>query len=172
MSEKFENVLNLALETPREERLQTEDLDVGFDDRTGRWELIVKYNGSLEALLEAGIGVEYLIAGYALLDVPEELVSLVDSSPGIEYVEKPKQYFYADPGPADRNACITGITAREPFLRGKDVLIAVLDSGIDYRNPVFLDSEGRTRILALWDQSIQTEDAPPPEGFQTGAEYA
>ena len=171
MSEKFENVLNLALETPREERLQTEDLDVGFDDRTGRWELIVKYNGSLEALLEAGIGVEYLIAGYALLDVPEELVSLVDSFPGIEYVEKPKQYFYADPGPADRNACITGITAREPFLRGKDVLIAVLDSGIDYRNPVFLDSEGRTRILALWDQSIQTEDAPPPEGFQTGAEY-
>ena len=86
MSEKFENVLNLALETPREERLQTEDLDVGFDDRTGRWELIVKYNGSLEALLEAGIGVEYLIAGYALLDVPEELVSLVDSFPGIEYV--------------------------------------------------------------------------------------
>ena len=171
MSEKFENVLNLALETPREERLQTEDLDVGFDDRTGRWELIVKYNGSLKALLEAGIGVEYLIAGYALLDVPEELVSLVDSFPGIEYVEKPKQYFYADPGPADRNACITGITAREPFLRGKDVLIAVLDSGIDYRNPVFLDSEGRTRILALWDQSIQTEDAPPPEGFQTGAEY-
>lgn len=172
MSEKFENLLNLALETTQEERLQTEDLNVGFDDRTGRWEFIVKYNGSLESLRERGIGVEYLIAGYALLDVPENAISLVDSFAGIEYVEKPKQFFYADPGPADGNACITGITAREPFLRGAGVLIAVLDSGIDYRNPVFLDGEGRTRILALWDQSIQGGATSPPEGFFVGAEYS
>lgn len=172
MSEKFENLLNLALETTQEERLQTEDLNVGFDDRTGRWEFIVKYNGSLEPLREEGIGVEYLIAGYALLDVPEDAISLVDSFAGIEYVEKPKQFFYADPGPADGNACITGITVREPFLRGAGVLIAVLDSGIDYRNPVFLDGEGRTRILALWDQSIQGGAVSPPEGFFVGAEYS
>lgn len=66
----------------------------------------------------------------------------------------------------------SGITQiqREPLnLTGRGVTICVIDTGIDYRNPVFLDENGESRILAIWDQNIQ--DGTPPEGFLYGTEY-
>lgn len=44
-----------------------------------------------------------------------------------------------------------------------------IDTGIDYQNPVFLDENGNSRILAIWDQTVQT--GIPPEGFKYGSEY-
>ena len=38
-----------------------------------------------------------------------------------------------------------------------------------YQNPVFLDFAGRTRIEAIWDQTIQTGAAPA--AFPYGSEY-
>lgn len=37
---------------------------------------------------------------------------------------------------------------------GKGTLIGILDTGIDYTNPAFIDSNGQTRIQAIWDQTI------------------
>lgn len=37
-------------------------------------------------------------------------------------------------------------------LRGKDVIVAVVDSGIDWDHGDFKDSSGRSRLLFLWDQ--------------------
>lgn len=45
----------------------------------------------------------------------------------------------------------------------------VTPSGIDYTNPVFRDENGDSRILAIWDQTIQ--EGAPPEGFLYGTEY-
>ena len=53
MDQKLENILNLALETPEEEREQTESLNVGYSAEIRSWELIVKYHGSLDRLREA-----------------------------------------------------------------------------------------------------------------------
>ncbi len=67
---------------------------------------------------------------------------------------------------------VSGITQvqREPLsLTGRGVVICVIDTGIDYTNPVFRDSEGNSRILAIWDQTIQTGE--PPQGFFFGTEY-
>ncbi len=128
MNQKLENILNLALETPEAIRELTEDLNVGFDTSARTWELIVKYHGSLAPLEGLGIVLEHLIAGYAILTVPQQLVENVSDFEQIEYVEKPKRYFYSQIGPADR-ACVTQVTMREPFLNGKGVLLAVLDSG-------------------------------------------
>lgn len=50
MDQKLENILNLALETPEEEREQTESLNVGYSAESRSWELIVKYHGSLDGL--------------------------------------------------------------------------------------------------------------------------
>ena len=80
MDQKLENILNLALETPEEEREQTESLNVGYSAETRSWELIVKYHGSLDRLREQNIVVEELIAGYAILTVPEALVDTVSTS--------------------------------------------------------------------------------------------
>ena len=54
-------------------------------------------------------------------------------------------------------------------LTGKRVVIGFADTGIDYRNPVFRKPDGSTRILAIWDQTIQS--GTPPEGFVYGSEY-
>ena len=81
MDQKLENILNLALETPEEEREQTESLNVGYSAESRSWELIVKYHGSLDGLREQNIVVEELIAGYAILTVPETLVDTVSETP-------------------------------------------------------------------------------------------
>lgn len=41
-------------------------------------------------------------------------------------------------------------------LTGRGVLVAVIDSGIDYFHPDFRNEDGTTRILYLWDQNRDT----------------
>ncbi|MCI8461933.1 MAG: S8 family peptidase [Lachnospiraceae bacterium] len=76
-------------------------------------------------------------------------------------------------GGFDPNSLIaSGITQiqREPLaLTGRGVIICVIDTGIDYTNPAFRNPDGTSRILAIWDQTIQ--EGSPPEGFQYGTEY-
>lgn len=175
MSQKLENLLNLALETPEAVRLRTDNLNVGFDSGNRSWELIVKYHGSLDALEALGVSVEYLIGSYAILTVPEQLVEAVSDIEEIEYVEKPKRYYYQEIGPA-ADSCMTQVTLRAPFLSGAGVLVAVLDSGIDLARPEFQNSAGQTRILYLWDQTLRPEagngERQPPSGFSQGVEYS
>ncbi|MBR4083831.1 MAG: S8 family peptidase [Lachnospiraceae bacterium] len=54
-------------------------------------------------------------------------------------------------------------------LRGNGVIVGIIDTGIDYANEAFLDVNGESRILAIWDQTIQ--DGIPPEGFFFGSQY-
>ena len=54
-------------------------------------------------------------------------------------------------------------------LTGRGVLVGYIDTGIDYLNDAFRYSDGSTRIMAIWDQSIQSGTAP--EGFLYGSEY-
>ena len=59
---------------------------------------------------------------------------------------------------------------REPLkLTGKGTIIAFIDTGIDYGNPVFRNPDGSSRILAIWDQTLQ--EGAPPAGFEYGTEY-
>ena len=175
MDQKLENILNLALETPEEEREQTESLNVGYSAETRSWELIVKYHGSLDRLREQNIVVEELIAGYAILTVPEALVDMVSDTPEIEYVEKPKRFYYGQTFPAG-TSCFPPVTMRTPFLNGGGVLLAVLDSGINWDLEVFRKADGSTRIRYLWDQTVSEETASMrygkmPDGFSLGTEY-
>lgn len=90
-----------------------------------------------------------------------------------QYQSTPKLYGLMQTGEFDPISLIaSGITQiqRPPLsLTGEGVVICVIDTGIDYRNPVFLDESGNSRILAIWDQTIQT--GTPPEGFVYGSEY-
>lgn len=59
----------------------------------------------------------------------------------------------------------------QPVLRltGNGVLIGFIDTGIDYTNPLFRYADGSSRIVSLWDQTI--EDGTPPTGIYYGANY-
>ncbi len=54
-------------------------------------------------------------------------------------------------------------------LQGTGVMIGMIDTGIDYQNPIFRNIDGSTRIAGIWDQTIQ--EGTPPEGFLYGTEY-
>lgn len=163
----IENVLNLALDATPQERARSENLDVGFDSAEKTWELIVKYSGPLDELQQAGITVTELLNEYAVLLVPENLVELLAGVPEIEYIEKPKRLFFSV-NQGKTASCITAVQSGQYGLYGEGVLVALLDSGVDYAHPDFRNEDGTTRIVTLWDQTIPGR---PPEGYRIGTEY-
>lgn len=67
-------------------------------------------------------------------------------------------------------------------LFGQGILVAVIDSGVDYMHSDFRNADGTTRILALWDQTIPGDGTEveaggtvyqnlPPDGYRIGTEY-
>lgn len=90
-----------------------------------------------------------------------------------QYRSVPKLYGLMQVGGFDPNNLIaTGIlrVQSEPLnLTGQGVVVCFIDTGVDYTNPVFRDADGNSRILAIWDQTVQT--GRPPEGFLYGTEY-
>ena len=54
-------------------------------------------------------------------------------------------------------------------LRGQGVLIGIIDSGIDYTNPIFIKADNTTKIISLWDQTISSDNYPNQTYY--GTEY-
>lgn len=104
---------------------------------------------------------------YAVVHVPRENAMLFpDNTHG--YASIPKCF-----GPADfQSLQASGILTlqNQPFipLRGKDVAVAIIDDGIDFTNPLFLNPDNTTRIAYYWDQS---NTLAPPFGFSYGTSY-
>lgn len=155
-SQKNENLLNLALDTPLTEREKSLELNIGFDITEKTWEVIVKYQGSLQGLTARRIVVEELIAGYAILTVPESEMDILAATEQIEYVEKPKRLFFEDVA-GNSASCYMPGSQLFGTLTGRGVLVAVIDSGISYWNQDFRKADGTTRILYLWDQVLNRE---------------
>ena len=172
--QKLDNLLNLAMNATEEEREKSRNLNVGYDEQTRMWEIIVKYSNmrdSAEALLGgAGISVVPLLGGYAIVTLPESILDEYSRRPQVEFIEKPARLYFEDLFSKEAS-CITPVQRDEPGnlqLSGKGVLVGIVDSGVDYRHPAFLTVNGKSRILKLWDQSIPGN---PPDGYQTGTEY-
>ena len=75
----------------------------------------------------------------------------------------PKCYTHMDLG----SLSASGITRlqEQPYLqlKGSGTAVAVVDSGIDYRNPVF-QNEMVSRILCIWDQTLEGDGKEVPYG--------
>lgn len=167
MSQKSENLLNLALEATEEERMKSLELEVGYHPIEREWDLIVKYSGSLSEIRKTAVSVTELMNGYAVLTIEEKQIENLARFPEIEFIEKPKRLFFeAENG--RRVSCIDSVQRPPLSLSGRGVLVGIIDSGIDYTNPNFCNADGTTRIRALWDQSIQGK---PPVGYALGTEY-
>lgn len=157
-NQKIDNQLNLALDVANEEREKSLDLNVGYDRNDNVWELIVRHNGNLERLEKQNINIIPLLNNYAILRVPQELINTIATFDEIIYIEKPKRLnFTIEQG--IRNSCINVLQSSSTGslkIFGTGVIIAIVDSGIDYKHPAFINEDGTSKIYEIWDQSIDT----------------
>lgn len=175
--QKLENLLNLALDAPREDFERSQALQIGYDPAEKTWDLIVRYSRDISQVEEYGVRRWELLNGYAVLNVPEDQIEAVSALPQIEFVEKPKRLFF-ESSQARSASCLSQVQSgwqaleeSDPLLpgrggagmpsgalnlTGKGILVAVIDSGIDYLHQDFCDPDGTTRILELWDQDLDT----------------
>lgn len=49
--------------------------------------------------------------------------------------------------------------------KGKDVIIGLVDTGIELNHPDFQKPDGKTRVLRIWDHSTNTGSTPSPYGY-------
>ncbi len=170
--EKLDSILSLSLETEPQIRKKSEILSNGYDFENNLWEVVVKYNGDISFLEDRVEALEILLNGYAIITASREQLENVLGEPQIEYVELPKSLVF-NTYRAKQQSCILPVAAGMDGLRGEGVLIAVLDSGIQYLLKDF-QNEGGSRILFLWDQTLQTDGEGglrPPVGFRGGVEF-
>ncbi|QIB68479.1 S8 family peptidase [Aminipila butyrica] len=132
-------------------------------------EVIVKYSGDIMAVgAELDAFVEILDVNYAILTISLANLAKLYQYNEVEYVELPKNltYFLRE---SLNSACISQVQRPTSFnLTGAGVAIGIIDSGIDYTHSDFQNQDGSTRILFLWDQTI---DGNPPMDFRNGSEY-
>lgn len=133
------------------------------------WEVIVKYHGDLEAVGRAvGAEVEVLYYGYAILTIARSAVVELLNYPEIEHIELPRRLSIESLFDLSAS-CIMNVKDSVTYgLTGQGVVIGIIDSGIDYTHPDFRRPDGTSRVLYLWDQTIE---GAPPAGFFGGTEY-
>ncbi len=167
-SGKADSELNLALDVNENVRERSLNLDVGYIPETMEWELIVKYNGDIiDVAEEINMTVVPLLNQYAIVIISEFLIEELENHPQIEFIEKPNRMFY-EANIGRLASCINPLQTPQFDLFGRGVIVAIIDSGIDYAHPDFILENGTTRILDLWDQTIPGN---PPQGYIFGSLY-
>lgn len=189
---KADAQLNQALNATEAERDKSLELNVGYNAEDREWDLIIKHSGDAETLCSYVIGITELLNGYAVVRIHQSRIEEFTSLPQIQYVEKPKRLFFAS-YQAQAVSCINVVKEAPYNLSGEGVLVACVDSGIDYKHMDFRNADGSTRLVALWDQTLDGRDmsdstvqkdatersaasqaepaGKPPEGYFIGIEF-
>lgn len=164
MNEKIENLLNISLNVDEVERLKSPGLSTGYNNKTKIWEIIIKYTGDIQNILQKyiradeSVRVKELINNYAIVHTPKKYIDAIADEEYIEFVEKPKQmYFQLQAGKAQ--SCISRVSSGNSLLQlnGSGVIVAIIDTGIDIKDMRFRNRDGTTRILNIYDQSSGIE---------------
>jgi len=119
-------------------------------------DLIVFYLNRPELLKKyAGAMIQYMNEAFAIVHVPVSQIS-INMVTAYGYSAMPKLYGLTSENGLEASG-VNRLRAIPNFdLRGSGVLVGIIDTGIDYTNPVFLKSDGTTKIISIWDQTINT----------------
>lgn len=136
-------------------------------------DLIIKYNGNGNISKQyEGLSVHVMNPSYAVIYLPVTMTS-TQLIADFGYSSIPKCYALMNEQSLEASG-ITKLRGIPAFnLRGQGVIVGIIDTGIDYTNPIFLNKDGTTKILAIWDQSIDSEDKYPKVVYPAyfGTEY-
>ena len=168
-SGKIGSGFGLSMQIPEDLRQKSTSLSIGYDSLNQTWEAIVKYHGNLsEIAQQLGIRAEILNEQYAIITFRAIMLETLFAYNEIEYMEKPRPVSMELDFSLSQS-CVTAVQHFPPYqLTGKGVIIGIIDSGIDYAHPDFINEDGTSRILYIWDQTIE---GTPPSGLNIGSEY-
>ena len=129
-------------------------------DQEATVKTLIRFKENLNGVDALGGRVGSIIGDIATVDIPLSSLGALSQLDNIVYVEvskrlKPKLDISVPETRAtllreDAPPAWTGVT-------GRDVIIGIVDSGIDLTHPDFKDETGKTRILYLWDQTTGHE---------------
>ena len=115
---------------------------------------IVRYNQNINGLIdyESDRTFQIINERFGIIYAPAQQVSELEFT-SYTYSSIPKCYTLMDLG----GLSASGVTRLHdhPYLklRGGGTMIAIIDSGIDYRHPAFRNGN-QSRIVSIWDQSL------------------
>lgn len=132
---------------------------------------------ALPEQLSAMTGIEcidFVSRQFAVLHIPmDDLESPMNFS-YYTYSAIPKLYSLLDTDSMEASGILPASRIPAFGNQGQGVLIGFVDTGIDYQNPLFRKEDGSSRILGIWDQTLETGAPDPVNGFQAlyGTQYS
>ncbi|WP_291580095.1 S8 family peptidase [Clostridium sp. UBA6640] len=134
---------------------------------------IAEYSGNIiNQLNQIDYACAFIVGNQIIILIVENgrLDDLLRDVPALAYVERNELYSLTQISPINAANISIFHTSSYLRLRGTGVVVGMLDTGIDYLNREFMTEDNKTRIIGMWDQTIQ--QGPPPEGFKYGTEYS
>lgn len=98
---------------------------------------------------------------YRQAQVPVSMIGNL-SAQELGYYAFPKLFGLLDRSSLERSRIFEVQNQPALQLKGEGVVIGFIDTGIDYRLPIFRNPDGSSRIVGIWDQTAM-EGTPPPE---------
>ena len=132
---------------------------------------VVAYDGNIQEEIDniSDASIFFIDDSFAIISVKSQnYKEIIESIKSIVYIELNGIYTLSESPVEDSKA---PIFHRNPSLnlRGSGVVVAIVDTGIDYLNKEFMKEDETTRILRIWDQTIDSGNTP--DGFISGSEY-
>ena len=136
-----------------------------------RVNVLVEVDGTTSALEAAGLVIRTRAGNVVTGDIPMDRIETLGQMPGLKRAEV-SRVLGRELDLALPEARVTPVHTGPPARRGAGVIVGIIDSGIDYLHESFLDANGDSRILAIWDQRLRPgQGEASPAGFAYGVEY-
>lgn len=132
---------------------------------------VVAYDGDIQKEIDdiKDASIFFIDDNFAILSIKiQNYMETIRSIKSIIYIELNGIYTLGESPVEDSKAPIFHINP-SLNLRGSGVVVAIVDTGIDYLNSEFMREDETTRILRIWDQTI--DSGKTPDGFISGSEY-
>ena len=144
--------------------------------------IMVQYSGNIPKVSknDKGLYITEVNNNYAIISLKIDIIELEDqivSNKDTKYIrgilEKyldigdfkiiyiiPPQLYTLQEISAIDAAQVSTVGINTPLnLSGEGVIVGIIDTGIDYLNDEFRDENGKSRIISIWDQTIQSNES-------------
>ena len=128
---------------------------------------VEKNDQNLDLLLKSGIKIKYQSNNWYFISTTPQWIDKVTKSGKLTdfYYENSNPTLLADTVRAFHyvDSVHLGTGGLNSSYKGDGVIVGIIDTGLDWSHPDFKDSQGNTRVIRYWDQSMPDDASSPSE---------